>query len=130
GHVAGRVPVEIDPEQTDIWPLNRSREKSQVAALYLALDRRFDRIDDTLSGVLGARPSWSRRRPAFRRAKRSAPHRQQMEAERCATANTSDLHYIFSHSLTLQYERDAVSGKLAVSTFLALPTQRNLHTGA
>src|SRR5262249_31217090 len=53
-----------------------------------------------------------------------------MEAERCATANTSDLHYIFSHSLTLQYERDAVSGKLAVRTFLALPTQRNLHTGA
>jgi hypothetical protein len=29
----------------------------------------------------------SRRRPAFRRAKRSAPHRQQMEAERCATVN-------------------------------------------
>jgi hypothetical protein len=75
--------------------LNRSREKSQVAALYLALDRRFDRNDDTLSGVLGARPSWSRRRPAFRRAKRSAPHRQQMKAERCATVNTSDLHYIF-----------------------------------
>ena len=37
----------------------------------------------------------SRRRPAFRRAKRSASHRQQMEAERCATVNTSDLHYIF-----------------------------------
>jgi hypothetical protein len=37
-----------------------------------------------------------------REAQRSAPHRQQMEAERCATANTSDLHYIFSHSLTLE----------------------------
>jgi hypothetical protein len=29
---------------------------------------------------------------------------------------TSDLHY--THPLTLQYERDAVSGKLAVSIFL------------
>jgi hypothetical protein len=72
----------------------------------------------------------SRRRPAFRRAKRSAPHRQQMEAERCATVNYFRSALYFSHPLTLQYERDAVSGKLAVSTFLALPTQRNLHTGA
>src|SRR4029079_5776000 len=75
-------------------------------------------------------PVWSRRSPAFGRTKRSASHRQQMEAERCATANTSDLHYIFSHPLTLQYEWDAVSGKRQISTFLALPPQRNLHTGA
>jgi hypothetical protein len=34
-----------------------------------------------------------------------------MEAEQCATANTSDLHYIFSHPLALQDERGAVSGK-------------------
>ena len=86
----------------------------RTAAAYSAP---FEAVSRALQSVATTRRG-SRRRPAFRRAKRSAPHRQQMEAERCATVNYFRSALYFSHPLTLQYERDAVSGKLAVSIFL------------
>src|SRR5689334_19852540 len=62
----------------------------------------------------------SRRRQAFRRAQRTPP-----PADRSGTMWSPlilQLHYIY-HPLTLQNDRDPVSQKIAVSTFLAQPTQ-------
>jgi hypothetical protein len=63
-----------------LWrPVVRRAEVRRQEHLNSACAARGPALD---SGLLDRS---SRGRPAFRRAKRSAPHRQQMEAERCST---------------------------------------------